>query len=76
MPAAYAIHNAREQMKPAPRKTKKTPTVRLPRKNASYTELSNFFDTHDGVDLLNRGVMEIDPDREDLDRMRRESMQP
>jgi len=44
-------------------------TIRLPRKGAGYTELSNFFDRHDGVDLLDRGIMEIDPDREDLERM-------
>jgi hypothetical protein len=31
--------------------------------------VSNFFDRHDGVDLLDRGIMEIDPDREDLERM-------
>ena len=51
-------------------KTKKeAATVRLPRKGASYTELSNFFDRHDGIDLLDRGIMEIDPDHEDLERM-------
>jgi hypothetical protein len=43
--------------------------IRLPRKSASYAELSDFFDRHDGVDLLQQGVMEIDPDREDLERM-------
>ena len=43
--------------------------IRLPRKRASYQELSDFFDRHDGVDLLDQGIMEIDPDREDLERM-------
>jgi len=43
--------------------------IRLPRKNASYAALSDFFDRHDGVDLLDQGIMEIDPDREDLERM-------
>ncbi len=43
--------------------------IRLPRKNASYKELSDFFDRNDGVDLLDQGIMEIDPDREDLERM-------
>src|SRR5258706_6672348 len=44
-------------------------SIRLPRKNASYKELSDFFDRHDGVDLLDQGIMEIDPDHEDLERM-------
>jgi len=47
----------------------KSRRIRLPRKRASYQELSDFFDRHDGVDLLDQGVMEIDPDREDLERM-------
>jgi hypothetical protein len=50
----------------------KSRRVRLPRKSASYVELSDFFDRHDGVDLVNQGIMEIDPDREDLERMLRE----
>jgi len=51
-------------------RTKKTPSrIRLPKKSASYTELSEFFDRHDGVDLVERGIMEPDPDRADLDRM-------
>ena len=47
----------------------KSRRIRLPRKRASYQELSDFFDRHDGVDLLDQGIMEIDPDREDLERM-------
>ena len=43
--------------------------IRLPRKGASHAELSDFFDRHEGFDLLDRGIMETDPDREDLDRM-------
>jgi hypothetical protein len=43
--------------------------IRPPRKNATYAELSNFFDRHDGADLQERGIMEIDRDHEDLDRM-------
>ena len=51
-------------------KTKKSATrIRVPRKDASYPELSDFFDRHDGADLLDRGIMEIDPDRDDLERM-------
>ena len=55
-------------MKTAQRKNKSR-RIRLPRKNASYKELSDFFDRHDGVDLLDQGIMEIDPDHEDLERM-------
>ena len=47
----------------------KSRRIRLPRKSASYKELSAFFDRHDGVELLDQGIMEIDPDREDLERM-------
>ena len=43
--------------------------IRLPRKAASYEELADFFDRHDGVDLLEQGITEIDPDHEDLERM-------
>jgi hypothetical protein len=50
-------------------KKNKSRRIRLPRKSASYAELSNFFDRHDGVDLLDQGIMEVDPDREDLERM-------
>jgi hypothetical protein len=59
------------KMKTAPSKTKRS-GIRLPRKNASYAELSDFFDRHDAVDLLDRGIMEVDPDRADLERMLRE----
>jgi hypothetical protein len=45
------------------------PRTRLPRKGASYTELADFFDRHDGADLLASGVMDIDPDHADLERM-------
>src|SRR5437762_14164658 len=47
----------------------KSRRIRLPRKRASYEELSDFFDRHDGADLIDQGIMEIDPDREDLERM-------
>jgi hypothetical protein len=43
--------------------------IRLPRENARYAELADFFDQRDGTELLTQGVMEPDPDREDLDRM-------
>ena len=59
-------------MKTARPPKKKAPRVRLPRPDASYAELADFFDRHDGVDLLDEGIMEIDPVREDLDRMLRE----
>ena len=43
--------------------------IRLPRKTASHAELSDFFDRHDGLDLLNQGIMAVDPDHEHLERM-------
>ncbi len=48
---------------------KRTSDIRLPRKNASLDELADFFDRHDGMDLVEQGIMEKDPDREDLDQM-------
>ena len=51
---------------------KKTGRIRLPRQAAGYNELADFFDRHDGTDLLDQGITEIDPDRADLDRMLRE----
>ena len=51
---------------------KRAARIRLPHKNASYAELSNFFDRHEGFDLLDRGIVEVDPDHEDLDRMLRD----
>ena len=50
-------------------KAKNASKIRPPRKSASYEELSQFFDRHDGVDLAEQGIMEPDPDRADLDRM-------
>ncbi len=51
------------------RKTNEVPSLRLPHKSATYQELANFFERHDAVELLKQGVMEVDPDRSDLDRM-------
>jgi hypothetical protein len=48
---------------------RKVTRIRLPRKDAGYGELSKFFDRHEGFDLMDRGIMEIDRDRADLDRM-------
>src|SRR2546425_4635161 len=53
----------------AAKKQKSGARIRSPRKAAGYAELSNSFDRHDGVDLQDQGIMEIDPDREDLERM-------
>ena len=47
----------------------KSRKIRMPRKSASYAELSDFFDRHDGTDLLAQCIMEVDPDHEDLERM-------
>ena len=43
--------------------------IRVPGKKASYQDLDRFFDQHDGAELIERGVMRIDPDQEDLERM-------
>jgi hypothetical protein len=43
--------------------------IRLPRKGASHAELSDFFERHDGVDLMEQGIMAVDPDHADLERM-------
>ena len=53
-------------------KGSKTAPIRLPKKNASYDELADFFDRHDATELLKQGIVELDLDREDLDRMLRE----
>src|SRR6266508_3153842 len=55
-------------MKTAQTKTKSR-RARCREKNASYAELLDLFDRHDGVQLLDRGITEIDPDREDLEGM-------
>jgi len=49
--------------------TKKPAAVRPPRKSAGYAELSDFFDRHEGFDLPDRGMVEIDPDHADLEQM-------
>ena len=54
--------------KASPRATR----IRLPRRDASYEELSAFFDRHDGAELAGQGIMEVNPEREELERMRRE----
>ena len=53
-------------------KRQKTARIRLPKKGASYEELADFFDRHDGTELLKQGIMEPNPDRKNLDRMLRE----
>jgi hypothetical protein len=49
--------------------SRKTAKIRVPPRNAGYPELAKFFERHDGADLLDQGIMEIDPDRADLDAM-------
>jgi hypothetical protein len=53
----------------APKAKREAAKIRLPPKTASHAELSDFFDRHDGVDLLDQGIMAVDPDHEDLERM-------
>jgi hypothetical protein len=43
--------------------------IRLPRANAGYATLADFFETHDGADLLSQGLTVVEKDRSDLDRM-------
>lgn len=43
--------------------------IRLPKANAGYEALADFFESHDGVDLLKQGIMVIDKDRSDLDEL-------
>jgi len=50
----------------------KAKRIRLPRPDASLEELNKFFDRHDGVELAERGIMEVNPEHEELERMRRE----
>ena len=52
-------------------KRNKTAPIRLPRKSAGYDKLADFFDRHDGTELLKQGIMEPNPDRKNLDRMLR-----
>jgi hypothetical protein len=42
--------------------------IRLPAE-ASYRGLSDFFDQHDGADLMAEGVTEVGPDHSDLEEM-------
>jgi hypothetical protein len=51
---------------------RKAGRIRLPRQTASYKERADFFDRHDGTDLLDQGITEFDGDQADLDRMLRE----
>ena len=44
-------------------------TIPLPRKDAGFSELADFFDRHDASDLLDKGISAIDPDTSDLDQM-------
>ena len=53
----------------APKAKSEAARIRLPRKTASHAELSDFFDRHDGADLLEQGIMAVDPDHADLERM-------
>ena len=50
----------------------RTKPIRKPRKRPGLAELSVFFDSHDAAELLEQGVVEVDPDRTDLGRMLRE----
>src|SRR5258708_5267090 len=49
----------------AKRKTR----IKIPKARASYEQLADFFDRHDGVELIEQGVMAVDPDTSDLEAM-------
>ena len=49
--------------------TKKKPRIKVPGPKASYDELADFFERHDTVELLEQGIMELDPDHSDLEAM-------
>jgi 16S rRNA U516 pseudouridylate synthase RsuA-like enzyme len=48
---------------------KKKTRIRVPGPRASYDELADFFERHDTVELIEQGIMEIDPDTSDLEAM-------
>ncbi|MBI4910690.1 MAG: hypothetical protein HY820_44160 [Acidobacteria bacterium] len=54
------------------RKASKKTAIRLPRKDASYEQLANFFDRYDSVDLEAAGIMEPNPDHQELERLLKE----
>ena len=41
----------------------------MPGPAASYRELDRFFTRHEGPDLVEQGIMELDPDQRDLERL-------
>ncbi|MFN7922126.1 MAG: hypothetical protein U0Q16_18635 [Bryobacteraceae bacterium] len=51
------------------KKVTRKPRIKTPGPKATLSELSDFFDRHDAVELLAEGLVEPDPDRTDLDRM-------
>ena len=48
---------------------RKKPRIKVPGPKASYDELADFFERHDTVELLEQGIMEVDPDTSDLETM-------
>ncbi len=54
------------------KQSRKVRRIAIPAKNASYEELDRFFDRHDAVELLEQGIVEMDPERKDLEQMLRE----
>jgi hypothetical protein len=65
-PAARLRGTSTLKMIEPSRKKKK---IKVPGPKASYDELADFFEQHDGIDLLEQGIMEIDPDHSDLEAM-------
>ena len=49
--------------------SRKKQKIKVPGPKASYGQLADFFERHDGIDLLEQGIMEVDPDHSDLEAM-------
>jgi hypothetical protein len=49
--------------------SRKKQKIKVPGSKASYDELADFFERHDGMDLLEQGIMEVDPDHSDIEAM-------
>jgi hypothetical protein len=49
--------------------SRKKQKIKVPGPKASYDELADFFEKHNSMDLLEQGIMEVDPDHSDIEAM-------
>ena len=49
--------------------SRKKQKIKVPGPHVSYDQLADFFEKHDGIELLEQGIMETDPDTSDLEAM-------